>query len=218
MLVHVVPPTSFPEGTRLLPTDASDPVDLGEYVSKRAQRMLHDHFMSLLVSGVEVREEVRTGHVVETVLRVVGECGADLVVVGTHGRTGAARVVLGSVAEGLVRRSRVPVLVARQPESGAAHHDGAFKGAFVAGGAVAGAATGAVGGPVGAVVGGALGAVVGGIAGGVAAREDARAAARERALDDAIGVTDGTLGTSRANKQPSAEVLREAEAKEKAKS
>ncbi len=214
VLVHVVPPMSFPEGTRLLPTDAADPVDLGEYVSRRAKRMLDDHFVSLLVSGLEVRKEVRTGRVVETVLRVLDECGAGLVVVGTHGRTGASRLVLGSVAEGLVRRSHVPVLVARQPEEDVLRRDSSVAGVFVAGGAVAGAATGAVGGPVGAVVGGALGAIVGGIAGGVAAREDARATARDRALDDAIGVTDGTLGTSPANKQPSAEILREAEEKE----
>ena len=155
VLVHVAPPTSLPEGTRLLPTDASNPVDLGEYVSQHARHMLEAHFLSLLISGVEVRKEVRTGHVVETILRAIDECHAGLVVVGTHGRAGAARLMLGSVAEGLVRRSLVPVLVARKAENGAPHHDAdaSFTSAAIASGAVAGAATGALGGPVGAVVG-----------------------------------------------------------------
>ena len=82
--------------------------------------------------------------------------------------------MLGSVAEGLVRRSLVPVLVARRAENGAPHHDAdaSFTSAAIASGAVAGAATGALGGPV--------------------------------------GVTKGTIGTTRANKQPSPKVLREA--------
>jgi len=39
--------------------------------------------------------------------------GADLVVVGTHGRHGLARLVLGSVAEGIARAASVPVLLVR---------------------------------------------------------------------------------------------------------
>jgi nucleotide-binding universal stress UspA family protein len=44
------------------------------------------------------------------ILRVAEERGADLVVMGTHGRRGLSRVLLGSVAERVVRCSRVPVL------------------------------------------------------------------------------------------------------------
>jgi nucleotide-binding universal stress UspA family protein len=48
--------------------------------------------------------------------------GYDLVVVGTHGRTGFAHALLGSVAEKVVRKSPVPVLTVRVPkESPAAH-------------------------------------------------------------------------------------------------
>ncbi len=39
--------------------------------------------------------------------------GADLIVMGTHGRHGLAHLILGSVAEGVVQRSRVPVLLLR---------------------------------------------------------------------------------------------------------
>lgn len=40
---------------------------------------------------------------------------ADLIVMGTHGRTGVARLVLGSVAEGVVRVTPIPVLLVRYP-------------------------------------------------------------------------------------------------------
>ncbi len=43
-------------------------------------------------------------------VRAVGTLGADLIIMGTHGRTGLPHVVLGSVAERVVRTSPVPVL------------------------------------------------------------------------------------------------------------
>lgn len=46
--------------------------------------------------------------------RVADECEADLLVVGTHGRQGIGRLLLGSVAEALLRRASVPVLVVRR--------------------------------------------------------------------------------------------------------
>jgi len=48
----------------------------------------------------------------DVVLDYAAEFDVDLLVVGTHGRTGVERAVLGSVAERLVRRADVPVFVA----------------------------------------------------------------------------------------------------------
>jgi nucleotide-binding universal stress UspA family protein len=50
-----------------------------------------------------------------TILEVAGRERADLIVMGTHGRTGLARVLFGSVAEHVVRTSPVPVLTVRAP-------------------------------------------------------------------------------------------------------
>jgi len=47
---------------------------------------------------------------------VAAEVNADLIVVGTHGRTGLAHVLFGSVAEHVVRHSRIPVLTVREAE------------------------------------------------------------------------------------------------------
>lgn len=52
------------------------------------------------------------------ILEVAKAEGADLIVMGTHGRTGLSHVFFGSVAEHVVRHSRIPVLTARQDEGG----------------------------------------------------------------------------------------------------
>lgn len=59
---------------------------------------------------------VRIGDPAEQIHQVAIDVDADLVVVGTHGRRGLEKVLLGSVAEALVRTARVPVLVARPNE------------------------------------------------------------------------------------------------------
>ncbi len=51
------------------------------------------------------------------ILDAISESGAELVIMGTHGRHGLSRVTLGSVAEKIVRLARVPVLTVHAPES-----------------------------------------------------------------------------------------------------
>lgn len=58
-----------------------------------------------------VRVTVEVGDPATTIAERARSAGADLVVMGTHGRTGARRVVLGSVAERVVRLAPCPVLV-----------------------------------------------------------------------------------------------------------
>lgn len=58
-----------------------------------------------------VELEVAVGDVVTEILRVAGECAADVLVVGTHGLRGLDRLMLGSVTERLLRKATRPVLV-----------------------------------------------------------------------------------------------------------
>jgi nucleotide-binding universal stress UspA family protein len=67
-------------------------------------------------AGLTVVTEVIEGNPHEEILDYVSEHGIDMVVMGTHGRTGLDRVVMGSVAERVVRRSPVPVLTVRGVE------------------------------------------------------------------------------------------------------
>ena len=59
---------------------------------------------------------MRIGAPVEEINRAIEHEHADLVVMGTHGRTGFRHLVAGSVAERVVRSSKVPVLTIRHPE------------------------------------------------------------------------------------------------------
>ena len=54
------------------------------------------------------------------ICRIAAEEGAELIVLGTHGRTGILRLLMGSVAESILRHAPCPVLVYRQPEKLAA--------------------------------------------------------------------------------------------------
>lgn len=60
------------------------------------------------------RSLVREGSPRAVILEAARETGAQLIVMGTHGRTGLTHVFFGSVAEHVIRHSRVPVLTVRQ--------------------------------------------------------------------------------------------------------
>lgn len=62
---------------------------------------------------VESAVHLREGNPAEQIVAAATELGCDLIVLGTHGRTGLEHLVLGSVAERVTQRSPVPVLVTR---------------------------------------------------------------------------------------------------------
>jgi uncharacterized membrane protein len=98
------------------------------------------------------------------------------------------------------------------PPESARKHDHATLGATTLGGAAAGAAIGAIAGPAGVVAGGAIGTAVGALAGITMEREEVRRDGHDRDLDDAIGVTRGSLGAPEETKHPSHALVFDAEA------
>jgi nucleotide-binding universal stress UspA family protein len=64
--------------------------------------------------------ETLTGPAADPIVRQAKKWGADLIVIGTHGRRGVRRLLMGSDAEQVVRTSPVPVLLVRSPEAAAA--------------------------------------------------------------------------------------------------
>ncbi len=64
-------------------------------------------------SAISYTTEVVMGRPFEEILAKAAAWSADLIVVGTHGRTGLERVIVGSTAERLVRKSPIPVLTVR---------------------------------------------------------------------------------------------------------
>ena len=61
--------------------------------------------------GISIEKRIVEGQPAAEILRLAEELPADLIVVGSMGRTGLSRFLLGSVAEKVVRNSKVPVLV-----------------------------------------------------------------------------------------------------------
>jgi nucleotide-binding universal stress UspA family protein len=66
--------------------------------------------------GMTVRTIVRTGSANEEIVNLATDEGAELIVIGTHGRSGLNRALLGSVADRVVRFAACPVLTVRTPE------------------------------------------------------------------------------------------------------
>jgi nucleotide-binding universal stress UspA family protein len=60
--------------------------------------------------------EIRDGSPFVEIVRYAREAGIDLIVIGTHGRTGLKHLLLGSVAENVVRKAACPVLTVRAPQ------------------------------------------------------------------------------------------------------
>jgi nucleotide-binding universal stress UspA family protein len=75
-----------------------------------ARDALEKEAARLFGKGVEVTTELRTGFALDEILAAAKDLDAGLIVMGTHGRRGLPRALLGSVAEKVVRLSPVPVL------------------------------------------------------------------------------------------------------------
>jgi nucleotide-binding universal stress UspA family protein len=86
--------------------------ELIEQHERRCQAYI-DRLTTRLKEGTyaSVRGLVETGHPVEAILRAAERENVDMIVMTTHGRSGLARLILGSVADGVVRRSVKPVLL-----------------------------------------------------------------------------------------------------------
>ena len=79
-----------------------------------ANKALEDVNKALENSGVKVKTLIGEGHAVhEGIVRVGENVGADLIVMGSHGRRGLEKLVLGSVAQRVLQSAHVPVLVVR---------------------------------------------------------------------------------------------------------
>lgn len=65
--------------------------------------------------NVPVEYRLVTGDPSDAVVRMAEDDAVDLIVLGSHGRTGLTRLLMGSVAEAIVRKAHCPVLVYKQP-------------------------------------------------------------------------------------------------------
>jgi nucleotide-binding universal stress UspA family protein len=113
-LLHVVQDLSWfiPEAILLAPS-VTPPVD--QFVTA-ARSALDRVVKDLHLPGVTIHPEVCEGTPFEAIIRFAREKDIDLIVMGTHGHTGLAHMLMGSVAEKVVRKAPCPVLTVRHPE------------------------------------------------------------------------------------------------------
>jgi nucleotide-binding universal stress UspA family protein len=69
----------------------------------------------LTSDGVDCQQLLVMGATVETILGEAARLGADLIVMGTHGRRGLAKAFMGSTCDEVLRANRFPVLVVPTP-------------------------------------------------------------------------------------------------------
>ena len=111
-LLHVVPPDPEFVGYEVGPQSVRDAVATELRGEHRRVQQLADE---LLESGIDVIPRTVQGPTVETVLREAEEHEVDTIVMGTHGHGALYRALLGTVSEGVMRKTRVPLLLIPAP-------------------------------------------------------------------------------------------------------
>ena len=115
-VLHIWEPPRYviPEVTVQLPGEVRR--SLADFARAEAGKEMDGLLAGLTVPGnVAVRGRLESGDPTEIIVELAAKESFELVVMGTHGRTGLSHVFLGSVAEKVVRRAGCPVLTIRQP-------------------------------------------------------------------------------------------------------
>lgn len=104
-------PEGFLRPEEVRPVETHDQL----YARRRDEllRYLSPHVHALREHGVDAVAEVKLGDPAQCIIDFARTAGVDLIAMATHGRTGVARLVLGSVAEKIVRSGVAPVLLVR---------------------------------------------------------------------------------------------------------
>lgn len=78
-----------------------------------AEQLLDEHVTGATNRGLSVETVIKVGDPTATILRYAEDKKVDSIIVGSHGRTGVTRILLGSVAETVARRAPCPVTIVR---------------------------------------------------------------------------------------------------------
>jgi nucleotide-binding universal stress UspA family protein len=108
VVLHVDVPPIVPVG---------EGIGLPQPIIPRDLKPLREQLHQLKPPDPKVRVEhlLVEGDPVTEILRVVSESKCDVIVMGTHGRTGLSRLLMGSVAEQIVRKAPCPVVTVKMP-------------------------------------------------------------------------------------------------------
>jgi nucleotide-binding universal stress UspA family protein len=112
-VLHVLVAIDTRHGFAIAPTEHVD-YAYAERLQKIVTSRLVEGFAGReTASEVQFFVHARIGKAAEQILHLAREIGADMIIVGSHGKTGVERIVLGSVSERVVREAHCAVIVAR---------------------------------------------------------------------------------------------------------
>jgi len=108
LVVHVEePPLAYGSGEMYYGEPEPDNEELMRMLKEVVPRDLH----------VPCEHRLVTGEPAQAIVDLAEREGVDMIVMGTHGRTGLSRLLMGSVAEAVVRRAACPVLTVKHPRT-----------------------------------------------------------------------------------------------------
>jgi nucleotide-binding universal stress UspA family protein len=117
IVAHVVEPLWYPHDWDYMPLIERKGAGSGRIGTAARETEARQHLRKFagekIDRAVQVTPVVRTGTPWNEIVALAKEIKADLIVIGTHGRTGIKHVVMGSTAERVVRHASCPVLVVR---------------------------------------------------------------------------------------------------------
>ncbi|MES2377654.1 MAG: universal stress protein [Bacteroidota bacterium] len=120
-LVHIVEPVIMPYNNSADPLMGASDFSVADVdiinIQNNASKAIIESTIKQFADGLEVTHFSEFGDAADGIISCSKEFGADMIVIGTHSRTGIDRLLMGSVAEHVVRHSEVPVLVVPFHES-----------------------------------------------------------------------------------------------------
>jgi nucleotide-binding universal stress UspA family protein len=112
VVVHAIDPALLATASADVMASNAVEIELDE-LQTAGKELLEKAAARAKAAGVEVTTSLRDGFPAPTILDTARRSECDLIVIGTHGRRGVARIFLGSCAESVLRDSPVPVLIKR---------------------------------------------------------------------------------------------------------
>ncbi len=109
---HVIVLTVIPEEIMWEGYYVPDLSDMVKKIQSETERRLEE-FIKNKFKGLSIERIIAKGKPYEEIVRIATEKGVDIIVMGSHGRTGLGHVLLGSVAMRVLRRATQPVLIVR---------------------------------------------------------------------------------------------------------
>lgn len=115
--VHFLHAMEVPSGlkpdTIIHPENSTQGVKLIDHLAQEAEGYMKRYLSMSQAAGIQATVHLQQGPIIEAILNAAHTLAADLIIMGTHGRQGMTRMMLGSVAEEVIRRAEIPVMTIR---------------------------------------------------------------------------------------------------------